>query len=151
MLCKFDKAWIGRCNKASMAGSEYCPDHLGIKCVVTGQQATHECDHAGQFVCGFPLSDGCIHTAKGHELRVSGNPVTGVPLSSFPQMALDAAIEIRRLNEELNTRCSEIIELKEKLSKQNTETYEWGKRTGYEEGYKAGYEAAMTNTKWNVL
>ena len=59
MKCKFDLAWIGPCGKD--CDGDYCSEHLGVKCVVTGKQATHECPHAGQFVCGYPLSDEARH------------------------------------------------------------------------------------------
>ncbi len=54
--CEFDIAWRGPC------GVENCPDHSGLSCISCGEQATHECDETGQFVCGAPLCDDCEHT-----------------------------------------------------------------------------------------
>ena len=60
MSCRFDKAWQGPCGKPSEG--DYCPEHAGLVCVVTGRQATHTCSFAGQFVCGANLADNVIHT-----------------------------------------------------------------------------------------
>jgi hypothetical protein len=56
-MCKFNKAWIGICNKENIIGEEYCEEHLQIKCSVCGEQATHDCHETNQFVCGTPLCD----------------------------------------------------------------------------------------------
>lgn len=62
--CNFDKAWVGRC-KVEIEDSECgCKDHKDIKCCVCGEQATGECDHTAQFVCGFPLCDNCTGAQK---------------------------------------------------------------------------------------
>ena len=58
--CTFDLAWRGPC-KATCEGS-VCTQHAAVKCCVCGEQATHECDHTGQFVCGAPLCNNC----EGH-------------------------------------------------------------------------------------
>ena len=58
--CKFNLACRGPC-KAACEG-EVCSTHASIKCSVCGAQATSECDHIGQFVCGAPLCDSC----EGH-------------------------------------------------------------------------------------
>lgn len=67
--CKFDLAWRGPC-KAPCDG-DVCEQHAKVKCCVCGAQATNECDHTGQFVCGSPLCDGC----EGHTdtSKPSGN------------------------------------------------------------------------------
>lgn len=58
MNCKFDISWVGTCkNPATDTG--FCEEHSKVKCSVDGKQATHDCDHTGQFVCGSPLCDGC--------------------------------------------------------------------------------------------
>lgn len=56
--CKFVIAWVGRCNADTSQG-DFCDAHLQKKCCVCGNQATKECSHAGQFVCGAPLCDSC--------------------------------------------------------------------------------------------
>jgi hypothetical protein len=53
-VCGFDAAWIGPCEEMRP-----CPRHADKKCGVCGIAATRECDHAGQFVCGYPLCDDC--------------------------------------------------------------------------------------------
>ena len=63
--CTFDLAWRGQC-KATCEGS-VCTQHAAVKCCVCGEQATHECDHTGQLVCGAPLCNNCeghIDTSK---------------------------------------------------------------------------------------
>lgn len=64
--CKFNKAWIGNCDKES--DNNYCEEHTGIKCCSCGNDATHQCAETGQFVCGAPLCDDCEHTThkEGH-------------------------------------------------------------------------------------
>lgn len=59
--CRFDKAWVGKCNEPADE-SGYCETHKGIKCVSCGAQATHECPETGTLVCGAPLCDDCEHT-----------------------------------------------------------------------------------------
>lgn len=56
--CKFDRAWVGRCNAVTSQG-DFCDVHLQTKCCVCGNQADHECNHTGQFVCGAPLCPSC--------------------------------------------------------------------------------------------
>lgn len=53
--CKFDKAWVGNCNNKTVKSELYCKDHLGLKCVVCGKQATHTCTWASSISCGAPL------------------------------------------------------------------------------------------------
>ena len=55
--CKYDLAWHGPCSQHSE--SDICESHSKIKCQVCGAQATKECAHTGQFVCGAPLCDNC--------------------------------------------------------------------------------------------
>jgi len=59
--CKFQKAWIGQCDKP-IHKNGMCEEHSKVKCVSCGAQATHECSETGQFVCGAPLCDDCEHT-----------------------------------------------------------------------------------------
>lgn len=65
--CRYRPAYSGRCNV--IAGSNgFCSRHAGQKCRVCGDQATNECNHTGQFVCGTPLCDDCegwVDTSKG--------------------------------------------------------------------------------------
>jgi hypothetical protein len=56
--CPFDIAYVGQCKGE---GKPYCEKHAGKECVMCGKQATRECSHTGQFVCGFPLCDDCKH------------------------------------------------------------------------------------------
>lgn len=59
--CKFDVSWVGRCRSEAVDGSDYCEKHHGQKCTsCKTAQATHDCDHTGQFVCGYPLCENCI-------------------------------------------------------------------------------------------
>ena len=55
--CRYDLAWRGPCRQHSE--NDICEFHSKIKCQVCGAQATKECDHTGQFVCGTPLCDNC--------------------------------------------------------------------------------------------
>lgn len=56
--CHYTPTYSGRCD--AIAGeSGFCKRHEGKTCTVCEAQATHECNHTGQFVCGAPLCDGC--------------------------------------------------------------------------------------------
>lgn len=55
--CKFDNAWVGYCNLKTVPGKLYCKDHLNMKCVVCGKQATHTCTWASSLSCSAPLCD----------------------------------------------------------------------------------------------
>lgn len=55
--CKFDMAWVGRCNKKTIEGTDYCEEHLKMKCCICGRQATHTCTWASSVSCGAPLCD----------------------------------------------------------------------------------------------
>lgn len=53
MGCRFYKAWVGRCDKPTLVGSDFCHEHDGKKCLTHNQQAVAECDvTVGPFVCG---------------------------------------------------------------------------------------------------
>lgn len=49
-----------KCNLVCEDHESFCTSHNGKKCVSCGNQATNECNHTGQFVCGVPLCDECI-------------------------------------------------------------------------------------------
>jgi hypothetical protein len=59
--CKFSEAWRGQCGAAA-GESGYCEKHAAMTCSVCKAQATHDCAHTGQFVCGAPLCNDC----EGH-------------------------------------------------------------------------------------
>ena len=56
--CPYFPAYSGRCNGMKGA-SGYCIKHTEKKCCVCGDQAVRECNHTGQFVCGYPLCRNC--------------------------------------------------------------------------------------------
>lgn len=55
--CRYSMAWIGACKKE--CEGDICEHHSKVTCCVCGKQATHECNHTGQFVCGAPLCEDC--------------------------------------------------------------------------------------------
>ena len=55
--CRYWPCWQSQC-KMECEG-EFCSTHAGKQCCVCGEQAAHECNHTGQFVCGAPLCDNC--------------------------------------------------------------------------------------------
>ena len=57
--CRYEISWVGRCSRSAAEGSDYCHDHAGKQCCVCGEQASHECNHTGQFVCGAPMCVNC--------------------------------------------------------------------------------------------
>lgn len=59
-------------------------------------------------------------------------------------------IQIVELNAELDNRCTELVNLKEKIAKMSNQSFEYGKQMGYSEGYKQGWAAALANTEWNI-
>lgn len=68
--CRYTPAYSNRCS--ALAGeSGYCVHHVGKKCCVCGDQATRECNHTGQFVCGAPLCGDCEGWTDG--TRPSGS------------------------------------------------------------------------------
>lgn len=66
-LCGIRLAWSDK----TCAGGCH---HRG-KCVSCGAPATHECDFAGQLVCGAELCDGCKHydSLGGHRPATKEN------------------------------------------------------------------------------
>ena len=56
--CPYYPAYSGRCD-APKGESGFCRHHTGKLCSVCGEQATHECNHTGQFVCGALLCASC--------------------------------------------------------------------------------------------
>ena len=62
MCCGFSRAWIGLCKQDATDARGICFEHGKLKCVSCGDQATHDCDETGQFVCGAPLCPNCEHT-----------------------------------------------------------------------------------------
>lgn len=58
--CQYQLAWQGQCN--ADCADRFCTVHQQVTCSVCWEQATHECEHTGQFVCGAPLCDNC----EGH-------------------------------------------------------------------------------------
>lgn len=55
--CQFDEAWRGKCKAPTLEC--FCDKHVAMKCSSCGAQATHDCSHTGQFVCGAPLCANC--------------------------------------------------------------------------------------------
>ena len=55
--CRYEPCWQSRCKKEREG--EFCSTHVGKLCCVCGEQASRECNHTGQFVCGAPLCDNC--------------------------------------------------------------------------------------------
>lgn len=66
-MCEYGIAWVGKCK---LDGEPFCTKHAPEKCSSCGEQATHECDETGQFVCGSPLCAKCEHTL--HEDGTNG-------------------------------------------------------------------------------
>mgnify|MGYP001259955189 CR=1 FL=1 len=63
--CRRMMSWAGRCQSTDINDNGFCANHAKDRCHC-GKQATKECGHAGQFVCGAPLCDDCKCTAAGH-------------------------------------------------------------------------------------
>ena len=78
--CNYDLAWVGKCKQPATYG-DYCEEHAVITCASCGEQATHQCDETGQFVCGAPLCDDCTHNThpQGHNGGIGFNSL------SFPE------------------------------------------------------------------
>lgn len=55
--CPFNEAWVGKCGNTPEVGELFCERHKDMKCYKCGAQATSNCAHAGQFVCGVPQCD----------------------------------------------------------------------------------------------
>ena len=63
--CMFDIALVGQCsNSATHRG--YCEVHVKEKCIICGEQATHECPETLGLVCGSPLCDNFECRVKHH-------------------------------------------------------------------------------------
>lgn len=64
--CRYRPAYSVGCG--ALAGPfGFCATHAGKLCRSCGEQATNECNHTGQFVCGAPLCDDCegwVDTSK---------------------------------------------------------------------------------------
>lgn len=57
--CRYQPAYTySGCGALAGAGG-LCARHATVKCANCGDQATHECSYAGQFVCGAPLCADC--------------------------------------------------------------------------------------------
>jgi hypothetical protein len=78
--CSYGLAWVGNCGKPVVKDG-FCEDHIGLDCCSCGEQATHECEETGQFVCGFPLCDNCVHTIA----KDGTNGGIGYNASSLPK------------------------------------------------------------------
>ena len=63
--CPFNEAWVGKCKKTPEIGELYCEKHKGQKCFKCGAQATKNCGHTSQFVCGVPMCDEHKHHGDG--------------------------------------------------------------------------------------
>lgn len=55
--CSYLPAYSRRCGKLSLG--RHCDDHAGRVCCVCGDESTHQCSYAAQFVCGAELCDNC--------------------------------------------------------------------------------------------
>ena len=53
-MCNFDIPWVGKCEKPEVEDG-FCAEHLGEKCSICGEQATHSCSSAGTLICGYKL------------------------------------------------------------------------------------------------
>lgn len=63
--CPFIRSWVGKCKKTPDVGEIYCPEHVESKCFQCGGQATRDCEHTTQFVCGVPMCAEHRHTHGG--------------------------------------------------------------------------------------
>ena len=61
--CSYIPCYSSRCCGAE-TDNDFCDNHITKKCVSCGEQATHECNYTGQFVCGGPLCNNC-HGVEG--------------------------------------------------------------------------------------
>ena len=55
--CGYRPAWEGACKAETDGG--LCENHAGGECCSCGAEATNECNHTGQFICGYKLCDDC--------------------------------------------------------------------------------------------
>lgn len=56
LYCGFGLAYQPNCKEITW-GEGFCKTHKNEKCCVCKKQASYQCSHAGQFVCGYPLCD----------------------------------------------------------------------------------------------
>ena len=77
MECKFNIAWIGKCEQTA-DDSGYCEEHKKEKCCSCGSQATHTCYETAGFVCGVPLCNDCEHTLCDNGCNSQGNLPEGL-------------------------------------------------------------------------
>lgn len=77
-VCGFGRAWSTPCPEIVPAKGERCDFHRDLFCVSCGEPATHECSHAGQFVCGLPLCNWCWHGLRKHERHREAPPVVKI-------------------------------------------------------------------------
>lgn len=82
--CKFDKSWIGRCKQPIFGTTEYCTEHLDVKCCQCGEQATHDCEETFQFVCGAPLCDKKECKIKHHPKNYRFTPAEWSKIYDIP-------------------------------------------------------------------
>lgn len=63
--CLYDVAWVGKCKKETVDGSNYCAEHDNKKCRLCGKQAHLSCASTMMgFVCGLTLCNDCEQDHK---------------------------------------------------------------------------------------
>ena len=67
--CTYQPAYSSRCGRLSAKG--VCDAHSGRECAVCGDESTHQCSYAGQFVCGQELCVNC--EGWNDDTKSSGN------------------------------------------------------------------------------
>lgn len=94
--CKFDKAWVGRCKKETVEGTEYCTDHLKETCRVCGEQATHDCGETFQLVCGTPLCNKEECKIKHHPThhRLTPKRWAEIYQTEIPATLMESAVKV---------------------------------------------------------
>ena len=75
--CKFDIAWVGRCEKEAIENG-YCEEHKDWHCINCGEKATHSCHETFGLVCGAPLCDNCEHTIQSNGCNSGGELPEGL-------------------------------------------------------------------------
>lgn len=63
--CVFIEAWIGRCKNDAVPGGIVCEHHRKQKCWSCEEQATSNCEHTSQFVCGVAQCNKHKHHSGG--------------------------------------------------------------------------------------
>lgn len=72
--CIYSKPWIGRCkNLTHHELTEYCTEHMSLKCVSCGMPATHGCTEASSLVCGAPICKDCTHVGPDQARKTGKN------------------------------------------------------------------------------